>query len=63
VNPQEAKRGRPVNLFDQDGEDACASRKMMARDIHTVNAGNRRVLEVLPGLMDVTEKKQKNAVC
>jgi integrase len=34
-----------------------------ARYIHSLDSGNREVLEVLPGLKDRTEKKQKNAVC
>lgn len=34
-----------------------------ARYIHTLDSGNREVLEVLPGLKDRAEKNQKNAVC
>ncbi|MGD9949788.1 MAG: tyrosine-type recombinase/integrase [Desulfobulbus sp.] len=34
-----------------------------ARYIHSLGSGNREVVEVLPGLKDRTETKQKNAVC
>lgn len=34
-----------------------------ARYIHSLDSGNREALEVLPGLKDRTEEKQKNAVC
>lgn len=34
-----------------------------ARYIHSLDSGNREVLEVLPGLNDRTDEQQKNAVC